>query len=282
MAKKKKEIEVEEKVEEPPKPKRMTYKHIKINFWRTGIHGEEIGIHQNLKYQAKTRYFSKNFDIEGIIEEDGEEKYVLAFNREEWEETPKNEDKRLILRLFTEMEEKIGDRTGGNFKGGIELSMLHSLVQSCEVRHPAPVFFVNLPSLKILPRIVEGHRLIGTRWTFPLLPEKGDDKLQMVVAKGSIGMGNDYKIYIGKKQIAELNHQRVQKDVEIKIFDEFYAKDKIFNTLITLFGCIMNFSDEVHKMVKKYVSQMETTGTSDYKPPKPEIDLYLNPRMMRK
>ncbi|MHA1805689.1 MAG: hypothetical protein ACTSU4_14330 [Promethearchaeota archaeon] len=269
-------------VPKKPKPKRVVYKHIKINFWRTELHGEEIGIHQKLKYQAKTRYFSKGFDIEGKIEIDDEDKYVLAFNKDEWEETPKNQDKRLLLRLFTIMEEKLGERTGGNFIGGFELSILHSIVQSFEVRHPAPVFFVNLPYLKMLPRIVKGHRLIGTRWTFPLLPEKSDDKLQMVVCKGKVGMGNDYNVYLGKKLIAEVNHQRIQKDVEIYIFDEFYAKDKTFILMITLFGCALNFVKEIYKMVKKHVSKMETTGTSDYKPPKPELDLFLNPRMVRK
>ncbi|MHA1727055.1 MAG: hypothetical protein ACTSYC_08760 [Promethearchaeota archaeon] len=270
------------KVPKEPKPKREVYKHVKINFWRTELHGEEIGIHQKLKYQAKTRYFSKGFDIEGKVEIDDEDKYVLAFNKEEWEETPKNQDKRLILRLFTIMEEKLDKRTGGNFVGGFELSILHSLVQSFEVRHPAPVFFVNLPNLKILPRIVKGHRLIGTRWTFPLLPEEKGDKLQMVVCKGKVGMGNDYNVYLGKKLIAEVNHQRIQKDVEIDIFDEFYAKDKTFVLMITFFGCALNFVDEIYKMVKKHVSKMKDTGTSDYIPPKPELDLFLNPRMVRR
>ncbi len=281
MAKKKsKQEEIIEK--EPPKPKRKTYKRIHINLWRTGLHKEEIGIYQNLKYEAQTRYFSKNFDIEGKIEIDHEDKWVLAFARKEWEETPKNEDKRLNVRLFTIMEEKIGERTGGNYMGGLELSMLHSIEQSYEVRRPAPVFFVHLPNLKALPRIVEARRFIGTRWAFPLLPETSEDKLQVVELKGKVGMGNDYKVYLGKTQIAEVNHQRVQKDVEINIFDENCANDKTFIMMITLFGCAMNFIDEIHKMIKKHLSEMRDSGTSDYKPPKPELDLYLNPRMVRK
>ncbi|MFX1260289.1 MAG: hypothetical protein ACFFAN_20760 [Promethearchaeota archaeon] len=51
-----------EKVEEiePKKPKRITYKKVRCNLWRTRLHGEELGIYQSLKYQAKTRYFAKN------------------------------------------------------------------------------------------------------------------------------------------------------------------------------------------------------------------------------
>ena len=47
---------------QPTKPKRAVFKKMKVNFWRTRLHDEELGIHQQLKYQAKTRYFSKNFD----------------------------------------------------------------------------------------------------------------------------------------------------------------------------------------------------------------------------
>ncbi len=69
----------EEPVEEAPEPKRITYKKIKVNFWRTRLHEEELGIYQSLKYQAKTRYFAKNFDIEGVIEIDKKKKVYHRF-----------------------------------------------------------------------------------------------------------------------------------------------------------------------------------------------------------
>ncbi|MCJ7651361.1 MAG: hypothetical protein MUP85_22360, partial [Candidatus Lokiarchaeota archaeon] len=71
--------------------------HLKIlvNFWRTRLHDEELGIHQQLKYQAKTRWYSKNFDMEGLIEVDGQKKYIIAFNKEDWEEKPL-EEKRIV------------------------------------------------------------------------------------------------------------------------------------------------------------------------------------------
>ncbi|MFX0004738.1 MAG: hypothetical protein ACFE9J_14780, partial [Candidatus Hermodarchaeota archaeon] len=77
-----------------PKPSKAVYKDLKVNFWRTRLHDEELGVHQQLKYQAKTRWFSKNFDIEGVVEEDGEKKYIIAFSKDEWEEKPL-EEKRL-------------------------------------------------------------------------------------------------------------------------------------------------------------------------------------------
>jgi hypothetical protein len=271
-----------EKPVEPPKPKKIVYKNVKVNFWRTRLHDEELGIHQQLKYQAKTRYFSKNFDIEGVVEYDGEKKYIIAFSKDAWEENPTLE-KRLVCRLFTIMEESM-DATpkGGNFKGGLELSVTHSLIQSYEIKHPAPVFFLQLPGTLALVRVVRGWRLVGTRWTFPLLPEEKEDKLQIIRAKGIVGPGRNYWLYLGDKKIARVDGQVVQKNFEIEIYDEDYAKDKSFLMYITLFGCVCNFMKDAEKMIKELYKKMKKTATSDYKPPKQEMDLFKNPRMMRR
>ena len=264
--------------EEPPKPEKMVYKRIRCNLWRTRMHAEELGVYQQLKYEAKTRWFSKNFDIEGIVEIDGEKKYIIAYNKEDFHENKQ----RLVLRLFTILEEKMGAQKGGNFKGGIELSYTHSLVQSVEVKYPAPVFFTHLPKTPMMARVVRGHKLFRTRWSWPLLPEEPGDQLQLVSAKGSIGFGNDYTIYLGDVKIAEVDHQRVTKDVEIDIFHEDYATDKTFVEILTLFGCVCFFMKDIYKSLKKYYKNMRKTGTTDFKPPKFELDLFKNPRMIRR
>ena len=267
-----------------PKPKRQVYKKFKVNFWRTRLHDEEIGVHQQLKYQAKTRWFSKNFDIEGVIEEDKEKKYIIAFSKDSWEENP-DVEKRLSCRIFTIMEEKMTDQhtaKGGNYKGGLELSVTHSLIQSYEIKHPAPVFFMQIPRTINLARVVRGWRLVGTRWTWPLLPEEKDDKFQIVRAKGVIGPGRNYNIFIGDVKIARVDGQVVQKNFEIEIYDKGYAKDKTFIIYLILFGCMCNFMKEAEKLVKKLYKQMRKTATSDYKPPRTELTLFRNPRMMRR
>jgi hypothetical protein len=269
---------------EPPKPKKMVYKKMKVNFWRTRLHDEELGVHQQLKYQAKTRWFSKNFDIEGVIEIDKEKKYIIAFSKESWEEKPL-EEKRLSCRIFTIMEEKVtdaGTAKGGNYKGGLELSVTHSLIQSYEIKHPAPVFFMQIPRTINLARVVRGWRLLGTRWTWPLLPEEKDDKFQIVRAKGVVGPGRNYNIYIGDAKIARVDGQVIQKNFEIEIYDQTYAKDKTFVIYLILFGCMCNFMKDSEKIVKKLYKQMRKSATSDYKPPRTELLLFRNPRMMRR
>jgi len=266
------------KEEKPPKPEQIVYKRIKCNLWRSRLHAEELGVYQQLKYQAKTRMFSKNFDIEGIVEIDGEKKYIIAYNKEDFHD----KKQRLVLRLFTIMEEKMGVQKGGTFKGGIELSYTHSLIQSVEVKYPAPVFFTHLPSTVMMARIVRGHRLFRTRWSWPLLPEEKGDQFQLVMAKGSIGFGNDYTIYMGDVKIAEVDHQKLTKDVEIDIFLEEFATDKTFVQILTLFGCICFFMKDIYKSLKSYFKTMRKTGTTDFIPPKFELDLFKNPRMIRR
>ncbi|MBY8979601.1 MAG: hypothetical protein KGD72_04375 [Candidatus Lokiarchaeota archaeon] len=267
-----------------PKPpsKKIVHKKLKINFWRTRLHDEELGVHQQLKYTAKTRWFSKSFDIEGVIEIDDEKKSIIAFNKTQWEESP-IEEKRLVCRYFTIMEETMDSKAkGGNYKGGIELSITHSLIQSFEIKHPAPVFYAQIPGVKVLVRFVRGWRFWGSRWTFPLLPEQKGDKLQMILAKGVVGPGRNYKFYLGKKLIARVDGHPIQKEYEIEIFDETYAKDKTFLRYMILFGLACNFMDGAKKIVKRLYKKMKATGTSDYKPPKTEMDLFRNPRMMRR
>ncbi|MHA1468806.1 MAG: hypothetical protein ACTSP6_12120, partial [Promethearchaeota archaeon] len=78
---KKEDKEAEEEVpEEKVKLQQIVYKKIRANLWRTRLHGEELGIYQSLKYQAKTRYYAKDFDTEGVVEIDGEKKYIIAYN----------------------------------------------------------------------------------------------------------------------------------------------------------------------------------------------------------
>ncbi len=266
----------------PPKPKRTVYKRIKVNFWRTRLHAEELGVHQQLKYQAKTRYFSKSFDIEGVIEIDDKKKYIIAFNKDDWNEKPL-EEKTLSCRIFTIMEESLDAQPkGGVFKGGLELSVTHSLIQSYEVKRPAPTFFLQVPKTLNLVRVVRGWRVWGTRWSFPLLPEEPGDKLQMVRCEGVVGPGRNYSILLGDQKVARIDGQRVQKNYEIEIYNETYSKDKTFVIYMILFALSCNFMQVIEKMIKRLYKKMRKTGTTDYKPTKKEIDLFKNPRMMRR
>jgi len=104
----------------------------------------------------------------------------------------------------------------------------------------------------------------------------------MVRAKGVVGPGRNYKIYIGKKKIARVDGHPIQKEFDIEVYDEDYAKDKTFLKYLTIFGLACNFMNESQKIIKRLYKKMKSTGSSPYKPPKQELDLFRNPRMMRR
>ncbi len=262
--------------------KLQTKKKLKISYWRTRLHDEELGIHQKLKYYAKTRGFSTDFRIDGIVHIDSKKEYIIAYNKEDWEEEPKDKPKRLNLRIFTIMEEKLNIGKGGNYRGGIELIITHSLVQSFELHKTAPIFFIQLPRVKSIIPISFGWRIKGTRYTWPLIPEKPGDKLQIIKAKGMVGLGRNYDLYLGTIKVGSINGQRIQKEYKVDIYDANLAKDKTFIHTVILFSCVCNFMDEIEKIIERLHKKMIQTGTSDYKIPKAELDLFRNPRMMRR
>jgi hypothetical protein len=104
----------------------------------------------------------------------------------------------------------------------------------------------------------------------------------LILAKGVLGFGNDYKICLGDDIVGKVDHQKITKDVEIEIYDENLAKDKTFVMILTLFGCICFFMKDIKKVVKSYLKPLKATGTSDYLPPKFELDLFKNPRMIKR
>jgi hypothetical protein len=89
-------------------------------------------------------------------------------------------------------------------------------------------------------------------------------------------------LYIGKKLIGRVDGRPIRNEYVIELYDEVYAKDKTFVRYMILFGMTCNFMDGASKIVKKLFKKMKATGTSDYIPPKTEMDLFRNPRMMRR
>ena len=104
----------------------------------------------------------------------------------------------------------------------------------------------------------------------------------MIECQGVVGPGRNYNIFLGKDKVARVDGQRVQKNFEIEIYDEAFSKDKTFIVYMTLFGCMCNFMKDAEKMVKRLYKKMKKTATSNFKIPKQELDLFKNPRMMRK
>lgn len=293
MTKKKKEKETKKeekkekkekkgKKEKKEKKEEKVYKRIEVDFWRTSAHMSELGLHKSLKYSAKSRYFTKRFEIEGDITIDGDsdKRQVIAYNEKSWKE--KNlADRDLKIRTFT----PIKDDKGGNFTGGIELSTTESLIQSYHIKgDPGVILIVNLPQNKNLYRIIRSRRLKGWKFAFPLLPEKDNESLRVFEIKGKVGLGLDFEVTEKERKIVDIDGKKLNLGGkwEIEIFDEELSKNKTFTKILTLFACACKFLEVSEKTVKELFKKFDDPK-SDFKfsPDKEELDLFKNPRRLK-
>ncbi len=286
MAKKKKEKKgKKEKKEEKVETKKSSdkvYKRIEVDFWKTSAHMSELGLHKDLKYSAKSRYFTDKYEIEGDITIDGDsnKRQVIAYNEKSWK--AKNlEDRDLKIRTFTPVKEG----KGGNFTGGIELSTAESLIQSYHIKgDPGIILIVNLPQNKNLYRIIRSRRLKGWKFAFPLLPEKDVDHLRVFEIKGKVGLGLDFEVTEKERKIADIDGKKLNLGGkwEIEIYDEELSKHRTFTKILALFACACKFLEAGEKTIKKIFKKFDDPK-SDFKyvPDKEELDLFKNPRRLK-
>nr|MDO8086309.1 hypothetical protein [Candidatus Sigynarchaeum springense] len=79
-------------------------KGIVIDYWRTPIHGDKIGIYEHEFQQAQARIFTKDKDIYGKVL-DGDQLGIYSIRKDAWEPNTKKEleyytRKRLVIRWF--------------------------------------------------------------------------------------------------------------------------------------------------------------------------------------
>jgi hypothetical protein len=258
-------------------------KKITINFWKTKMHSATMGIKKELQYQAKARQFTKEFDIIGEIFFNGDKKgekmtkQVVALNKVDFEK-PK-EEKRLMMRTFTFLD----DETGGNFKGGIEESVLESINQSIIADKVLSIFVAAIPGTDYIVRISRMRTLTGNKFGFPLLPDKNSDNARFIQLIGKIGAGDDFNIMEGDKKIGEIDGKKFDLGgkFDIEIDDEEFQYHKNFLQLMILFTSVLKFLKECEndtKYILDRVSNKKKYPDFVYTPVKQELNLLKNPR----
>lgn len=279
---KKKKTEKKEKKVETKKSTDQVYKKIEVDFWKTSAHISELGIHKDLKYSAKSRYFTDKYEIEGDITVDGnkDKREVIAYNEQSWK-AKELMDRDLKIRTFT----PIRDDKGGTFKGGIEISTTESLIQSYHIKEdPGVILIVNLPQNRNLYRIIRSRRYKGWKFAFPLIPEKDGEALRVFEIKGKVGLGLDFKVTEKERKIADIDGKKLNLGGkwEIEIFDEELSKNKTFTKILSLFACACKFLEASEKTVKELFKKFDDPK-SDFKffPDKEELDLFKNPRRLK-
>ncbi|MCP4761652.1 MAG: hypothetical protein GY870_07710 [archaeon] len=285
MAKNKEKNKEKSKKEKKGKKKGKSIEKISVNFWRTKIHGTTMGMKVDLSYEAKSRQFSKNFDIVGKVtfngDEDGEKftTQVVAVDTKKWDDT-----KRLLIRTFTELK----DNSGGNYKGGIELSILESINTSHVAQKSLPVFIASIAGFELLTRMTKMRTVKGNHFFFPILPETGDSEkiVHFIRISGKVGMGDDFNVFDGEEKIAVIDDRKMDigGKYDIKILSEEYQKNKRFTQLIILFSAVLKFMNDCEKDINELLDKIQDEKKfADFKyiPDPSELQLFKNPRRLK-
>ncbi|MHA1232071.1 MAG: hypothetical protein ACTSRP_25015 [Candidatus Helarchaeota archaeon] len=300
-SRKKSDKEVEELKEEAvkeelpvKKKKKVIYKKIIVDFWKTDLHGVEVGIRQKEQLRAKSRQFSKDLDIYGAIIENGQRTGFVGIRKEAWEKGIDEEYEmeggevlgpskatigRLVIKAFTD---EI------NWMGSLEEQVALELPRSYYTA--LPVFTVVMPRFEFMIRIERIYSRMGNLYVTTLVTEeKGEKKILEIfeIDEKLLTFGSDWVVRrrsIGNKDIvAELDGKilNIGGKVVIKIYDEKLAKNRIFRTMLILFAAMTKY----HTKVKKKIFEIRKRifkGDLMIIPTHQELELMRNPRSIRR
>lgn len=247
-------------------------KRLTIDFWATGLHGEEIGIRQKEQYRSKSRYFTLDMDIIGKYKEDGKGVGFIALRKKIWEKG--DLDGRLVMRMFTDE---------GIWLGSIEEVVSEEIKRSIGSNDTIPVFLVTIPRHRYLIWLEKVHRRLGLGeiYVFNYIDESENNAYTYIIDEKRLTVGSDWEVYSfsPRKRIAVIDSKKlnVGGKVDIDIYDEEAAENKMVSTVIALFSSTLKYKDEIEKRIRERLNSLKN-GLWRYKLDRGEMRILRNPR----
>lgn len=253
-----------------------TVKKFAVDFWKTGLHGEKIGIKQKEQYRSKSRHFTMDMDITGKYIEDDKGTGFIAIREKTWKGKNGNElNGRLVLRLFTDK---------GGWLGSIEEIVIEELKNSIGSNDLMPVFVATIPNYNYVLWIEKVHKRhgYGDVYVFTYLSGEKEEPVTVIkINEKRVTIGSDWDVYYGptKKKVALIDSKKfnIGGKVEIKIYDENLVKSYIISRALVLFASTIKYHDDIKEKIKKRIKLIKK-GKWSYKPDKGEVWLLRNPR----
>jgi hypothetical protein len=245
------------------------YSQYSVDLWWTDLNTTEVGLFQHTRHRAKSRQFSKDSDVIGSVEVNGERTGLLTYRRGLWEES-EGMKKRLVVKLFSEEM---------NWRGTMDMLMARSLQLTFGARgFPVAAYTINISGHEQLVNVERSAR----KW--PLVPEDYsffllDDKLPRFyrLRRDWISIGQDYTLYDEKNvRVGHLNGRVLSLggrwDVKVR---EDHDNPRLNNTL-QLFCGMLRFRSATERHLRQLTREIRRGG--DMKLEAQETDLYQNPR----
>lgn len=241
-----------------------------VDMWWTDINTTEIGIFQHARQRAKSRQFSKDSDIIGAVDVNGQRTSLLTYRRALWEDA-EGMNKRLVIKLFSE---------SMNWRGTMDMLLGRSLQLTMGARgFPVAAFMVNLAGHEQIVNVERSARkwpLIPEDYSFFIMQDKQARFYRL--RRDLIAIGADYSIYDEKNtRIGHLNGRVLNLggrwDVRIR---EDHDNPRL-NATLQLFCGMLRFRRAAERHIRELTRGIRRGGV-DAKIETQETDLYQNPR----
>jgi hypothetical protein len=263
--------------EQPRKPemdKEQTQTELTVDLRATGMHKDELGIHKIELKAQKDRQWTKDSDIIGTVDRDGEGFGRLVLRESIWKKDDPLE-RRLVLKLFT---------MSDYWRGSIEYLQGESLLHSIAADEGVLSFVVVLNGSKSIARIrqiPQRKRLRGTIYALDMLDDDGNSR-GFIIDDRRMAFGSDWEIKdLQDNTIGEIDGKILDLGgkFKVRIFDGTLANDKVFNTVLALFAAVLRYTDGLYNILRK-VEEKVAEGAV-LKLEDNEANLYQNPRRLR-
>ncbi len=259
-------------------PKQQPVGEIFVDFWATSLHLAKIGVMQNMRYQAASRAFTKDFAINGAIKKDGVDAGFFGYRKDAWDDA-KPPARRLVMKFFEQdpnVEEKI------EHMGTVEWMMMESVRATISCGIPLLTFRLMVPGSNVvcdLKREYTKWTKHGENWSF-ITPVTEDEFQVIELDEDRFTIGSDFEVKDQTgKVIAYIDESvfNVGGKFSIKFYDAKFYKEEDFRTRLILFCMTIKYLHEIEDDVEQIVKGLRN-GTMKLLPSHDEKGLMLNPR----
>jgi hypothetical protein len=248
----------------------LGYAKYTVDLWLTDLNDVEFGLFRHTKHRAKSRQFSKDADVIGAVDVNGERTGVLSHRRGLWKDT-EGMAKRLVVKLFTQ---------DMNWRGSLELMLTRSVQLTLGARgFPVLSFLVNLMGNEQTITIERS----GRQW--PFMPESysffiSDDKGVRFyrLRRKIIAIGTDYILYDASgKRVGYLDGRLIDLGGhwDVRLREDHNSVP--LNSALQLFCGMLRFRRGCLRHVRQLARDIKQGRIKPVMDAQ-EADLYLNPR----
>lgn len=250
----------------------LAYSRFTVDLWFTDLNDVEIGFFRQSRHRAKSRQFSKDSDVIGEVDVNGERQGLITYRRGAWNDA-EGMKKRLVVKLFS---------PDMAWRGSMELLLGRSLQLTLGAKgFPAAAFNVNLAGHDQIIQLERSTR----KW--PGIPEN----YAFFIAEGRafrfyrlrrdwISIGQDYTLYdaTGTK-VGHLNGRVLDLggrwDVKLREDHDTLR----LRGVLQLFCGMLRYRAACERHIRALAREIRKGRLSPDLDGQ-EVDLYLNPRRL--